>query len=371
MTTYKTSEWVSPGHPDKCADGVSEYILDRLLERDPKTRYALEVQIKDYHVSLAGEVTTKADVDDENFKEWTQEALNKIGYTAEYAKRFKYGSTIIGDKVDVDLYISKQSPDIAQGVDRDAWGDQGIFFGYFCRETTNGMGIDYHLARTLGTYLYEEAKNGENPIGIDIKTQVTVAIESTGEYEVKEVIVAIPCNPEKITDRKLRNIVKRVIETYIPVAKDAPLIVNGTGAYQIHGPVGDSGTTGRKLVVDFYGSRSRIGGGSPWTKDGSKADLTLNIFAYEMAANAYQELSESVSNLYRVETELSCCIGKRKVRMFLTAYDENGVPVYETVEEEDIKPSELIRKYRLNEPIYFDLCRNGIFTCVQIKGEKQ
>lgn len=683
MTTYKTSEWVSPGHPDKVADYVSEYILDRLVERDRNVRYALECQIKDYHVSLAGEITTMARVDDEDFKEWTRQAINKIGYTAEYAERFKAGSTIIGDKVDVDLYVSKQSPDIAQGVDRDAWGDQGIFFGYFCRETPGGMGIDYYLARTLGSWLYEKAKTENMPIGIDIKTQVTVAIDETGEYEVKEVIVAIPCNPEKITDRKLRNFVKRVIETYIPVAKDAPLIVNGTGAYQVHGPVGDSGTTGRKLVVDFYGSRGRIGGGcvdseteylsengwkkiseydggrvgqlndnlelemvkpvryidtyhdevyeistekttnmvlsgnhnvlyrtskghlqkkplsqileeswatkkgshidipmtfsydfkegkvsdyddsmsrivvahcadgtilkngskkwncrirvkkeykierirklfynagieyeereysdgyryfyyflrntskllceqfknpdketakmlseevykwdgsekykeyrttrkedadfiqfilsgvtgkahsicvhkkkngykecyvvretkknysnpfrkigknkiekkepqkmycftvpsgklllrrsgyifctanSPWTKDPSKADLTLNIFAYEMAMYGYEELKDCIQNLHHVETELSCCIGKRNVRMLLTAYDENGVPMYTAVEEEKIRPSELIKKYGLDKPIFEDLCRYGIFTCVQTKGEKQ
>lgn len=367
MTTYKTSEWVSPGHSDKVADFISEYILDRLVERDRNVRYALECQIKDYHVSLAGEVTTSARVDDDDFKEWTRQAINKIGYTAEYAERFKDGSTIIGDKVDVDLYVSKQSPDIAQGVDRDAWGDQGIFFGYFCRETPRGMGIDYHLARTLGSYLYYTAKDGNLPIGIDIKTQVTVAIDETGEYEVKEVIVAIPSNPEKITDRKLRNVVKRHIETYIPVAKDAPLIVNGTGAYQIHGPVGDSGTTGRKLVVDFYGSRGRIGGGSPWTKDPSKADLTLNIFAYEMAMHGYEDLKNSIQNLHHVETELSCCIGKRKVRMFLTAYDENGVPCYSAVEEEEIRPSVLIKKYGLDKPIFEDLCRTGIFTCVNNK----
>lgn len=369
MTTYKTSEWVSPCHPDKVADYVSEYILDRLLEQDPKTRYALEVQIKDFHVSLAGEVTTMAKVDDSDFKKWTREAISDIGYTAEYAKRFKAGSTIIGDKVDVDLYISKQSPDIAQGVDRDAWGDQGIFFGYFCRETPNGMGIDYHLAHTLGSYLYGAAKREEYPIGLDIKTQVTVAIEGNGEYEVKEVIVAIPCNPEKITDRKLRNLVKRFIETYIPVAKDAPLIVNGTGAYQIHGPVGDSGTTGRKLVVDFYGSRSRIGGGSPWTKDPSKADLTLNIFAYDLAHTAYEDLKDSITGLHHVETELSCCIGKRNVRMYITAYDENGVPVYNAVEEEEIRPSVLIKRYGLDRPVFSDLCRYGIFSCVKgVKG---
>lgn len=364
MTTYKTSEWVSPGHPDKVADYISEYILDRLIEKDLKTRYALEVQIKDNHVSLAGEVTTKAEFKQTDMAIWAREAVNEIGYTKEYQKRFAEGSTICGDELAVSINLSRQSQDIAQGVNKDAWGDQGIFFGYFCRETPNGEGIDQYLARKLGEELYHAALFNTDTVGIDIKTQVTVVIESTGEYEVKEVIVAIPCNPEKITEKQLKAFVKKKIETHIPEAKGAKLIVNGTGAYQVHGPVGDSGTTGRKLVVDFYGSRSRIGGGSPWTKDGSKADLTLNIFAYEMARNVYNELKDQVSGIHHVETELSCCIGKQNVRMFVTAYDENNVPVYEAVEEEKIKPSVLIKKYGLDTPHYADLCRYGLFSCI-------
>lgn len=365
MVTYKTTEWVSPGHPDKVADYISEYILDRLIEQDPKTRYALEVQIKDFHVSLAGEITSSAEWEAEDLQEWTREAINEIGYTANYAKRFKEGSTIWGKAVDVDVYVSKQSPDIAQGVNKDAWGDQGIFFGYFCRETIRGEGIDKCLARMIGEDLYHAALYNTDTVGIDIKTQVTVAIDSDGGHDVKEVIVAIPCNPEKITEKQLKAFVKKKIEAHIPYAKETKIIVNGTGAYQIHGPVGDSGTTGRKLVVDFYGSRSRIGGGSPWTKDGSKADLTLNIFAYEMARNVYNELKDQVSGIHHVETELSCCIGKQNVRMFVTAYDENNVPVYEAVEEEKIKPSILIKKYGLDKPRYADLCRNGLFSCVE------
>lgn len=365
MAAYKTSEWVSPGHPDKVADIVSEYILDRFIERDPKTRYALEVQVKDNHVSLAGEVTSMAEVQDEELKEWAREAIQKIGYTKEYAERFKKGATIIGDEMDVDLYVSRQSLDIAQGVDRDAWGDQGIFFGYFCRETEDGQGIDYSLAKRLGMALYQKARYEKYPIGLDIKTQVTVLISETGEYEVKKIIVAIPCNREKISSQKLRSFVKKQIETYIPEAKGAKLIVNGTGAYEVHGPVGDSGTTGRKLVVDFYGSRSRIGGGSPWTKDGSKADLTLNLFAYDMAKNIYNELKEQVNGLHHVETELSCCIGKRSVLMYVTAYDENGVPCYQAVEEEDIPPSFLIKKYGLDKPNYARMCVEGLFSCVK------
>lgn len=258
---YHTSEWVSPAHPDKIADGISEHILDKLIEQDPKTRYALEVQIKDFHVSLAGEITTRAKYDQLDLVEWTREAINKIGYTSKYAQRFKVGQTIFGDGVDVDVYVSMQSGDIAYGVDKDAWGDQGIFFGYYCAETENGMGKDYELAKKIGTALYENAKHTRIPLGLDIKTQVsTITDMMDGSFEVDEVIVAIPTG-KGMTDKMLKQFVAQTIMHEAPEAAKAKLIINGTGLYQVHGPIGDSGTTGRKLAVDFYGSRSRIGGG--------------------------------------------------------------------------------------------------------------
>lgn len=365
MTTLKTSEWVSPGHPDKIADGISEYILDRIIEIDPKARYALEVQIKDEQVSLAGEVTTSADVCIGDYQHWAKEAVAAIGYTEEYKKRWNKSDTICDKELVVISNVSRQSPNIAQGVDKDAWGDQGIFFGYYCRETEDGMGIDYYLAKKLGRHLYGLALSGKQPIGLDIKTQVTVQLEEKGEYEVKEVVVAVPTIESLIDEKQTKKLVKAVIKEVIPEADGAKLTVNGTGAYHIHGPVGDSGTTGRKLVVDFYGSRSRIGGGSPWTKDGSKADLTLNLFAYLIAKQYYNDLKNEISGLHHVETEMSCCIGKRFVRCFVTAYDENGVPCYQTIEEENIRPSSLIKIFGLNKPNYFNLCQNGLFSCVK------
>ena len=365
MTTYKTSEWVSPGHPDKVADCISEYILDRIIEKDPTARYALEVQIKDLCVSVVGEMTTKNEIDTDKIREWVTEAVNKIGYTEEYQNRFGCENTICGRDIYTETHINTQSPDIAQGVNRDGWGDQGIFFGYFCRETDEGHGIDYFLARKLGRILYQRALAGTDPIGIDIKTQVTVEIEEGGEYAVKDVIVAIPTIPGEITDRKLRSYIKKIIKENIPEAEGANLIVNGTGAYHIHGPIGDSGTTGRKLVVDFYGSRSRIGGGSPWTKDGSKADLTLNMFAYELAKRYFKLLKEEGVDVYRVETELSCCIGRSEVFCFVTAYDENEVPMYKTIESGKVLPSELIEKYELNRPHFFELCTEGLFSRIK------
>lgn len=362
---YHTSEWVSPAHPDKIADGISEHILDKLIAQDPKTRYALEVQIKDFHVSLAGEITTKAKYDQLDLVEWTREAINKIGYTSEYVKRFTIGQTIFGDGVDVDVYVSMQSGDIANGVDKDAWGDQGIFFGYYCSETENGMGKDHELAKKIGTALYENAKNTRIPLGLDIKTQVSIITDMMdGSFEVDEVIVAIPTG-KGMTDKMLKQFVTQTIMHEAPEAAKAKLIINGTGLYQVHGPIGDSGTTGRKLAVDFYGSRSRIGGGSPFTKDASKADLTLNLYAYDLAKQAFKNLSDGTFKPHHVETELSCCIGKRDVTITTTAFDDFGVPFYTETEKKKVKPSTLIKKYGLDKPVFFEMNEKGLFTRVK------
>lgn len=254
---YKTSEWVSPGHPDKVADNISEYILDRIIEKDQKVRYALEVQIKGYEVSLAGEITTKEDIVDGDYAHWVKEAINKIGYTKKYQERFGEKNTICGDDVCVHCNISKQSPDIAQGVDTDAWGDQGIFFGFFCSETMSGHGRDYATAKAIGKDLYYAALSSDK-LGIDIKTQVTVRYDQAlVESQIEKVIVAIPMVAGK--EKEAKKEVLEIVRRHAP--KEAKVIINGTGAYCQHGPIADCGTTGRKLAVDFYGGRSRIGGG--------------------------------------------------------------------------------------------------------------
>lgn len=254
MPKYKTSEWVSLGHPDKCTDYISEYILDRLIEQDPKTRYALECQIKDYCVNLAGEITTSAQRT--AYSRWVSEALNEIGYTKEYVEKFGEENTICGDRCVTSTFIREQSPDIARGVNESGWGDQGIFFGFYCDESDEGHGYDFYLAKKIGQALYNEALKSKT-LGIDIKTQVTISTDETGEKTVEEVIVAIPM----VSGMEKEGIkeVKEIIKTFCPA--NTPFIINGTGTYCKHGPIADSGTTGRKLVVDFYGGNSRIGGG--------------------------------------------------------------------------------------------------------------
>lgn len=365
MRIYKTSEWVSLGHPDKVADYISEYILDRLIEQDPETRYALEVQIKGNHVSLAGEVTTKAKI---NYEDEVRNAVKEIGYTKIYQERFGKENTICSDDIKVSAHISMQSPDIAKGVDKEGWGDQGIFFGYYCDETPTGHGLDYSLARQIGKNLYLFALVQEE-LGLDIKTQVTISSENGKDHEVEEVIVAIPMAPGK--EKQATKIVKNVIKSF-EQCKDANIIINGTGTYCKHGPIADSGTTGRKLVVDFHGGRSRIGGGSPWTKDGTKADLTLNIFAHELAKEYFENLNGVGAILHHVETELSCCIGRQEVLCQIYAYGHEGTLLYVSSDMIKLSTKSLIEKYGLNKPIFAKICRDGItFAFQPIKHTKK
>jgi S-adenosylmethionine synthetase len=352
---YRTSEWVSPGHPDKVADCISEYILDRLLEIDPDVRYALEVQIKDVYVSLAGEITTKADVVIGDYIHWAKEAVNKIGYTREYQQKWGKENTICGDYLIGSCNITQQSPEIACGVNTDGYGDQGIFSGYAERFNPAFMPKDKEIAREIGLMLYNNALDG-NIGGLDIKTQVTLDEDD----RLVQLIVAVPVLNDEEYKLVQDSVMKKVYSLFTPYQLSmSQIIINGTGIYKQHGPIADSGTTGRKLAVDFYGNNAPIGGGSPWTKDGTKADLSLNLYARQ---RAIQELKEhTLMNAHHCVYQLCCCIGRSNLIGTCRLYNDFGVLIESFSEELDIKPSELIEKYGLKKPIYFDMCRNGMF----------
>jgi S-adenosylmethionine synthetase len=352
---YRTSEWVSPGHPDKVADCISEYILDRLLEIDPDVRYALEVQIKGVYVNLAGEITTKADVVIGDYIHWAKEAVNKIGYTREYQQKWGKENTICGDDLIGSCNITQQSSEIACGVNTDGYGDQGIFTGYAERFNPAFMPKDKEIAREIGLMLYNNALDG-NIGGLDIKTQVTLD-ESD---RLVQLIVAVPVLDDEEYKLVQDSVMKKVYSLFTSYQLSmSQIIINGTGIYKQHGPIADSGTTGRKLAVDFYGNNAPIGGGSPWTKDGTKADLVLNLYARQ---RALQELKEhTLMNAHHCVYQLCCCIGRSNLIGTYKVYDDFGVLVASLSEELDIKPSELIEKYGLKKPIFFDLCKNGLF----------
>ena len=335
----KFSEYVSPGHPDKVADYISQYLLDRYIERDPLTKYAVEVQIKGYHVTLGGEVSSRHRFSGREIALFVQEAVNGIGYTRDYQQIWGAENTICGDMLDVSVYISQQSPDIAQGLD--GWGDQGIFFGYCAYKkqvlpvNTFGLSLEHALAKRLCYGLFVSGFGG-----LDIKTQVI-----TDNDKVVKVIAAIPL----LDDEGLVK-VENLIRSYRSFG-GCEVIVNGTGRYVQHSSIADCGTTGRKLAVDFYGGACRIGGGSPWTKDGSKADLSLNLYA--------RELATQYARHYECDafTSIACCIGKREVEISVCDAADNIL--WEGMEKTN--PAELRRHYNLDKPIYASMCRWGLF----------
>lgn len=329
----KTAEAVSLGHPDKTADYISSFILDRMIEKDPNVKYAVEVMIKDNTVILGGEITGAVNFD--NLSGYVKQALAEIGYDERYSS--VWGDFAINpDKINVINLIGMQSVDISRGVEADGWGDQGVFVGYACK----GEGMinrELYLARKLNNALYAKARTSDN-LGLDIKTQITL-----NNDKIETAIVAIPM----LQDEDLKDFIVSVLE-------EVPdnIIVNGTGRYTYHGPIADCGITGRKLACDFYSTACPIGGGSPWTKDPTKADLTLNVYARILACKNLADNDECF-------VYLSSCIGRSELPSGLIKTIKNGCVSYGDLWS-DQKPKTLIRAYGLDKPIYTELCKKGI-----------
>lgn len=325
------SEFVSLGHPDKIADYISEFILDKYLEKDCKTKYAVEVQIKDNYVALGGEVASMATFRQDELENFVREAVNDIGYTKEYQSKWGKENCISGDDLVVTSHIGQQSANIAAGLN--GWGDQGIFFGYAeYNEETCGMPLDYTYARRLCKALFESGLGG-----LDIKTQFIM-----NDDVIKKVIVAIPLKEGK---DKVEGFVRDMFKG------NYELVVNGTGEYISHSSIADCGTTGRKLVVDFYGGNCKIGGGSPWTKDGSKADLALNLYARKLAKQFAWKFKKNVI------VSLACCIGKQEVNYYVQT--TSGVQL--DCGTYILPPKDIIEVLNLKSPIYKSMCKWGLF----------
>lgn len=329
----RTAEAVSLGHPDKVADYISSYILDRLIEQDPQVKYAVEVLIKDNNVVLGGEVTTSAPLG--NLTDYVKAAIAEIGYNDRYASI--WGDLAINPaQIKVTNLIGVQSADINRGVVADGWGDQGVFVGYAC-QGEGKINRELYLARKLNKALYDKARQSDN-LGIDIKTQITL-----NDDKIETTIVAIPMlKDEDLTDF--------IIETL--GEKPAHIIINGTGRYTYHGSIADCGITGRKLACDFYSTACPIGGGSPWTKDASKADLTLNVYARILAC-------ENLADNDECFVYLSSCIGRAELPSGLIKTVKNSIVSYRDLWCNQ-KPSNLIKAYGLDKPIYAKLCDKSI-----------
>lgn len=337
----KISECVSPGHPDKVADLISQYILDRYIEKDPFTRYAVEVMIKGDTVHLAGEVTSKVLFSYADYKRFVFEALCEIGYTPKYYQKWE-GNTIDPVNINVIVDITAQSGEISVGVNNEGWGDQGIFFGY---ADINGddyqMPLSHSLAKGLCEMLYNQAR-WFNIGGLDIKTEIVLGDDD----KIEKVIAAVPCRSEAEHSEVLRSI----LAWCKPWANSPSVVLNGTGIYKMHGPLADCGVTGRKLAVDFYGGEFQVGGGAV-VKDGTKADVSLNLYARKLALKYAKERNESI------KVSIACCIGKSEVDYSIETpcgdIIETGVM--------ELKPSKVITELGLDKPIYFSMHQFGLF----------
>jgi S-adenosylmethionine synthetase len=332
----KTAEAVSLGHPDKTADYISSYILDRLIAQDAHVRYAVEVMIKDNTVVLGGEIAGRVDLSD--LEIYVKDALREIGYNEAYADIWGDNAVNIRQLRLINL-IGRQSGEIAQGVQCNGWGDQGVFVGYACK----GEGLinrELFLARKLNKALYDLARQSQN-FGLDIKTQITLNDLGGVTTAIAAVPMLQPCD-----------LTKFIIETLGEEPEN--IIVNGTGSYQQHSSAADCGITGRKLACDFYSTAAPIGGGSPWTKDASKADLTLNIYARKLAMQYLEDNDECF-------VYLSSCIGRADLPSATVKTVKNGVTSEQNLSL-TATPQEIITELGLNKPIFAKLCRDGLVS---------
>lgn len=331
----RTAEAVSLGHPDKTADYISSYILDRFIEQDAKTRYAVEVMVKNNTVVLGGEISSN--FLKPTYEDYIKQALREIGYDENYAQCWNNKAIDIRQLEVVNL-LSRQSVEIAQGITDDGWGDQGVFVGYACQGKGN-ISRELYLARQLNQALYQKARQSNN-LGLDIKTQITLDND-----DIITAIVAIPM--QKTED--LSEIVTTVLGQ-----KPKQLIVNGTGNYVVHSSVADCGITGRKLACDFYGTSASIGGGSPWTKDGTKADLTLNLYARQLAM-------ENLGDYDEVWVYLSSCIGRTCLPSAVLKWRQGETYGERNLVLTEVRPSILIKQFGLDQPRYAKMCRQGLY----------
>jgi S-adenosylmethionine synthetase len=274
-----TSESVSMGHPDKVSDQVSDAVLDALLARDPRSRVACETLCTTDYLLLAGEITTKAQVD---YEAVARQTIREIGYTSD-------DIGFNADTCQVDVRLHTQSPDIAQGVDADGAGDQGLMFGYACTQTPELMPLPIALAHRILNRLTEARQKGEvNWLRPDSKSQVSVLYEGRRPVGITAIVVSTQ-HSDRASQQDIRNfVIDSVVRDTVPeglLTTDTKYHINPTGRFVVGGPHGDTGLTGRKIIVDTYGGWGRHGGGAFSGKDPTKVDRSAAYMARYVAKN--------------------------------------------------------------------------------------
>lgn len=361
MKRFFTSESVTEGHPDKIADQISDAILDDILKNDPNGRVACETICTTGMVMVFGEITTNHYVDVQKI---VRDTVTEIGYV-----RGKYGFD--ADNLAVLTAIDPQSPDIAMGVDESSdheqgAGDQGIMFGYACKETEEYMPLAITLAHKLCHKLTEVRKNGTLPyLRPDGKSQVTVEYDDNGNIlRIDTVLISTQHSPEVELSKLAKDIKKYVVDEVIPsnlVDKDTKFLFNPTGRFVIGGPAGDSGLTGRKIIVDTYGGAACHGGGAFSGKDPSKVDRSASYMARYIAKNVV-----AAGLCDKCQIQLSYAIGVAEptsvlVDTFGTAKVDEELIQNKILEIFNLTPKGIIRTLDLKRPIYKQTAAYGHF----------
>lgn len=372
-----TSEVVSPGHPDKCADIIADTIVDRLISEDPQSRVASEVFVAGKHVVIGGEVRSNVSLSHDDYKQLVKDALARIGYDGKSA--FSKTQCLHPDDIEVQVLLNQQSADIHQGVDQTSGeigaGDQGIMFGFASNETESYMPCAITYARMLANKVYAYALDNKDQLGVDIKTQVTVDYETKENFEnckpqkIHTIVVSAPC-VESMDIETVRALIGDLIDqTGLPSElynKEETIIhINPTGRYVNHSSLHDSGLTGRKLIVDSFGGYAPIGGGAQSSKDYTKVDRS-GLYAarwiakHIVAAKLAKKCNVQISYAIGVARPTSICVDTFGT---YTSVDDDRLSAF-VMEQFSLTPRWITEKFSLDKPskdrfLYADVACRG------------
>ena len=376
MKRLFTSESVTEGHPDKLCDYISDSILDSYLAKDKNARVACETVAGKGEIFITGEITSTANVDIEQV---VRDTIKEVGYAdSEYDIDYRTCKIYIN--------LSKQSPDIALGVDKsledkegkdvesEGAGDQGLMFGYACDETEELMPLPISLAHKLSKRLTEVRREKIiDYLRTDGKTQVTVEYDGDKHVIIDTIVVSTQHLPDVDMNVLKKDIIEKVIKPIVPanlLDENAKYFINPTGRFVIGGPLGDSGLTGRKIIVDTYGGAARHGGGAFSGKDPTKVDRSASYMARHIAKNI-------VANGYakKCEIQIAYSIGVAKpVSIYVNTYGTNTIPEEKIIEKIDktfdLTPRAIINYLDLQRPIYRQTTNYGHFGKKDLPWEK-
>jgi len=373
-----TSEVVSPGHPDKCADIIADSIVDAHIIADANARVASEVFVAGKHVVIGGEVTSKANLSNSDYVKIVKDALAKIGYDG--TSSFTPGQTLSPDDVQVQVLLNEQSPDINQGVDQEdgetGAGDQGIMFGFASNETADYMPSAITYARVLCDKVYHYALQHNHKLGVDIKTQVTIDYETKENFEnckpqkIHTIVVSAP-SVEDMDITEVRELLQGLIDdaglpTNLYNKNETIIHLNPTGRYVNHGPLHDSGLTGRKLIVDSFGGYAPIGGGAQSSKDYTKVDrsglyagrwIAKHIVAAGLAKKVTVQLS------YAIGVAKPTSVSVDSYGTVIAGLDDDKLSTFVS-ENFSLTPNWITKKFNLDKPsaetfLYADVASRG------------